>query len=85
MNIDFGNIGIRTGATGANGAVRMPAETTGAPATAANLTIGEQVAGLSSGEPVADVPAAALTRDDKLGRLVNAAFSQPPPAMPDFS
>ena len=28
-----------------------------------------------------DVPDAALSRDDALGRLVNAAFSLPPPPM----
>ena len=84
MDIDFGNIGIRTGVMGANSAVNVPAGTSGASATSANLTIGKHIAGISSGEPVANVPAAELTRDDKLGMLVNAAFNLPPPAMPDF-
>ena len=36
-------------------------------------------------EPTADVPDAALNRDDDLGKLVNSAFSLQPPPMPDFS
>ena len=35
-------------------------------------------------EPTADVPDAALSRDDDLGKLVNSAFSLQPPPMPDF-
>ena len=85
MDIDFGNIGIRTGVTGANAAVSVPAGNSVASARSANLTIGSHIAGISSGEPVANVPAAELTRDDKLGMLVNAAFNLPPPAMPDFN
>ena len=45
---------------------------------------GVQSAGLASAEPVADIPDAALSRDDALGRLVNAAFNIPPPPMPAF-
>lgn len=44
-----------------------------------------RTAGLASSEPVADVPDEALSRDDALGRLVNAAFSLPPPPMPAFT
>lgn len=39
---------------------------------------------LRNSEPVAEVPEAALSRDDALGNLVKAAFNLPPPAMPDF-
>lgn len=85
MDINLGNIGINTGLAGVNGAnAERVAERQGAPAAAANLTIGAHVAGISSGEPVAEVPASALARDDKLGMLVNSAFNLPPPAMPDF-
>ena len=84
MDIDLGNIGIRTGVMGASSAVSMQKGSFNAPAASANLTIGEHLAGISSGEPVADVPEAALTRDDKLGMLVNSAFNLPPPAMPEF-
>ena len=86
MDINLGNIGINTGMMGVNGAnAEHVADKFGASASKANLTIGTHVAGISSGEPVAEVPAAALARDDKLGVLVGAAFNLPPPAMPDFS
>ena len=39
---------------------------------------------LVSAEPISDVPDDALSRDDALGKLVNAAFSLPPPPMPAF-
>ncbi len=32
----------------------------------------------------AEIPAAALTRDDALGKLVDSAFALPPPPMPNF-
>ena len=44
-----------------------------------------QSSDISSSEPVADVPDAALDRDDALGKLMNAAFNLPPPPMPTFS
>ena len=44
-----------------------------------------QPSGIASSEPVADVPDAALDRDDALGKLMNAAFNLPPPPMPSFS
>ena len=40
---------------------------------------------LRSSEPVAEVPDAALSRDDAIGKLVTAAFNLPPPPMPAFS
>lgn len=86
MDINFGNIGINTGHNGVNGVGGDRAVgKASAPATTANLTIGEHVARIASGEPVAAVPEAALTRDDKLGALVAAAFNLPPPQMPDFA
>jgi len=39
---------------------------------------------LRDSEPVANVPDSALSRDDALGKLVNSAFSLPPPVMPTF-
>ena len=48
------------------------------------VTITNAPSGLASAEPVADIPDAALLRDDALGKLVNAAFSLPPPPMPAF-
>ena len=44
-----------------------------------------QPSGIASAEPVADVPETALSRDDELGKLMNAAFHLPPPPMPSFS
>ena len=44
-----------------------------------------QSSGIASSEPVADVPDAALDRDDALGKLMNAVFNLPPPPMPAFS
>ena len=44
-----------------------------------------QPSGIASSEPVADVPDTALSRDDELGKLMNAAFNLPPPPMPSFS
>ena len=44
-----------------------------------------QPSSIVSAEPVADVPDAALSRDDELGKLMNAAFNLPPPPMPSFS
>ena len=48
------------------------------------VTITNAPSGLASAEPVADIPDAALSRDDALGKLVSAAFSLPPPPMPAF-
>jgi hypothetical protein len=39
---------------------------------------------LQGSEPVTDVPAAELTRDDDLGKLMKAVFNLPPPPMPAF-
>ena len=44
-----------------------------------------QPSDIASSEPVADIPETALSRDDALGKLVNAAFSLPPPPMPAFT
>ena len=44
-----------------------------------------QPSNVASSEPVADVPDAALDRDDALGKLMNAAFNLPPPPMPAFT
>ena len=88
ININnFGNMGIRPETFGANG-VGANRETSAASNDArlqSNLTIGEGSAALVSAEPVADVPDAALDRDDALGKLMNAAFNLPPPPMPSFS
>ncbi len=53
---------------------------------ASNLTIGMRDADpVSGGEPVAEIPNDAISRDDALGKLVSSAFSLPPPPMPAFN
>ena len=87
MNINLNNIGIRPEMMGA-GTVNVQSETAKASQVSratSNLEITAGVAGLESSEPVADVPASALERNDPLGNLINSAFNLPPPPMPAFS
>ena len=49
------------------------------------VTITNAPRGVSSAEPVFDVPDSALSRDDALGKLVTAAFNFQPPPMPSFT
>ena len=86
MDINFNNIGIKNGMVDMNGmgAERIMSDKTEDSLATANLTIDNHIDGVSSGEPVAEVPDSALARDDKLGMLVSAAFNQSPPPMPDF-
>jgi len=87
MNINLNNIGIRPEmmGTGTVSAERETATASRVPHTSSNLEITAGVAGLESSEPVADVPASALERNDALGNLINSAFNLPPPPMPTFS
>ena len=86
MNINLNNIGIRPEMMGAGtvGAERETANASQASRAKPNLEITAGVADLESSEPVADVPASALERNDALGNLVNSAFNLPPPPMPAF-
>ena len=86
MNINLNNIGIRPEMMG-TGTVSVESETVKASKISRetpNLEITAGVAGLENSEPVADVPASALERNDALGNLVNSAFNLPPPPMPAF-
>ena len=86
MNINLNNIGIRPEMMG-TGTVSVESETVKASKVSRetpNLEITAGVAGLENSEPVADVPASALERNDALGNLVNSAFNLPPPPMPAF-
>ena len=86
MNINLNNIGIRPEMMG-TGTVSVESETVKASKVSRetpNLEITAGVAGLENFEPVADVPASALERNDALGNLVNSAFNLPPPPMPAF-
>lgn len=87
----FGSIGIGRGMSEATG-IGSGHETTDAAQSSrakslhvSNLSSGIQSAGLASAEPVGKVPEEALSREDELGRLMNAAFNLPPPPMPSFS
>ena len=82
-----GNIGVRPDATDVRigGAEQKSLESPSLFRTERNLTIEKGVGDISSAEPTADVPESELTRDDGLGRLVNAAFCLRAPPMPDFS
>ena len=87
---NFGTVGMDFGRLDAN-AVGAGSETKGAERTDARrgkqdaVTFAKaQPAGLTSSEPVGEVPDTALLRDDALGKLVSAAFNLPPPPMPAF-
>ena len=85
LNRNFnGNIGVRPDMQGIGGVGGTAEESPKASRTAANLTVGKGLDALSSAEPTAEISADALSRDDDLGKLVNAAFSLPAPPMPDF-
>ena len=91
MEINLGksfgsNMGVTTGTAGEGvaGARHLAGDASHGTRSVSNLTIGEGIAALSSAEPTADVPDAALRRDDDLGNLVNAVFNLPPPPMPNF-
>ena len=83
----LGNFGIGNDAAGIEktGAAREAVGTSRATAASVNMSAAQNVDGLFGAEPVADVPDAALTRDDALGKAVKAAFNLPPPPMPAFT
>ena len=81
-----GNIGARNDSSGAsvNNIEDKTSDTSHVSRLSSNLTIKKGVEALASAEPIAEVPESELTRDDKLGKLVNAAFSFQAPPMPSF-
>ena len=87
-NNSFGNVGIGRETMGANAVgAGVEAKDVGAARNAKNAVTftDARPADLASAEPLADVPDAALSRDDALGKLVSAAFNLPPPPMPSFT
>ncbi len=86
----FGNIGMGRGMPETTGidAGREMAEasqaSSGKSLQVSTRSSNVQSVGRASAEPVGEVPDAALSRDDDLGKLVNAAFNLPPPPMPSF-
>ena len=88
-NAFLDNLGMKQGMQGASQAAGLDA----ALASSANsqtiqsnnhLTITNAVV---SQEDIAaaQIPDAALSRDDALGKLIGSAFNLPPPPMPDFN
>jgi hypothetical protein len=86
-NGKFANVGMGFESQAANAVGAGSA--TGKPGAAAAgreaVTFTNAPSGLVSSEPVADIPDAALLRDDALGNVVNSAFNLPPPPMPAFT
>ena len=87
----FGSIGMGRGMSETTG-IGSGHETTDAAQSSrakslhvSNRSSSVKSAGLASAEPVGEVPEEALSRDDELGKLMNAAFNLPPPPMPSFS
>ena len=76
----FGNVGIGRETVGAANVASGGRADGTLSVTNAEVRLG----GIAASEPTAEVPDSALVRDDALGKLVNSAFSMPPPAMPAF-
>ena len=90
-NNGFGNIGMgretfdAKGIDAGNAAIGASQVSNSKSLQISDLSADAKAAGLASSEPVTDVPDAALSRDDALGKLVLAAFNMPPPPMPTFA
>ena len=87
MDINLNSIGIGNGAYGIGEQTKVDGvkvEGQKAGGQDVRLSMAHSFDVIRGSEPVAEVPDSALTRDDELGRLVSAAFSLPPPAMPEF-
>ena len=87
MEINFsknsvaGNWGVRQETIDASHVSSRASETTqsSSPLTITRATVSaEDIA-------AAEIPDAALTRDDALGKLIGSAFNLPPPPPPDFA
>ena len=88
MNIDFGNIAVRNAPFDIADPSKIQgrkAESPASPPSDLRLSDARTFDPLQGSEPVADVPASALSRDDDLGRLVASAFNLPPPPVPAFT
>ena len=88
MNVNFSNIGIGTGAFGGSQNVEgLKVESQKAKTDSQDLRLSPSptLDVLRGSEPVSDVPAGELVRNDDLGNLVSFAFNLPPPPMPNFN
>lgn len=81
INNGFGNVGMGQGPAEAANVESRPGKGGALSVTSADVRLG----GIAASEPTANVPDSALVRDDALGKLVDSAFSLPPPPMPAFS
>ena len=81
MNISFNPASVRPAVSAASREVRGPASD---PGKAADLSVTENLPAAVGGVPEIDVPDEALSRTDRLGQLVDAAFNLPAPP-PDFT
>ena len=87
MDLNINNIGIGTGAFGIGDQMNVGSQNTERAKMESKdvkLSSTQSFDVLRGSEPVADVPAGALVRDDDLGRLVSSAFNLPAPPMPAF-
>ena len=89
MDINFSNVGIGTGTFGVGDQPKVE----GQKASDQNSEIASQDLRISEvktldvlqgSEPVSEVPAVELSRDDALGKLVSSVFNFQPPPMPEF-
>lgn len=83
MNISFHPASVRPAASAASQEVQGAASASD-PKKAAGLSVTENRSPDVGGIPEIDVPDEALSRTDRLGQLVDAAFNLPAPP-PDFT
>ena len=81
----FKNQTIAPDVTGAGQTAGAGAVANSGASVSEKLQIKQPQAEAWASEPVADVPDSALRRDDDLGKLISAAFSLPPPPMPELN
>ena len=88
MEVNFNSMATRHEPIGAGltGAEVGAVNSSRAPQQKSSLKVSVEACDrLSAAEPTANVPDSALSRNDDIGRLVNAAFSLPAPPMPQFT
>lgn len=86
LNINFRSNPATTPASEAAAAAATDAAARNAAAAAPQAPLFTVTRGAAAPEDIqaANLPPDTLSRDDELGRLVNAVFNLPPPPMPDF-
>ena len=89
MNVNLNNVGIGPGAFGVGDqpkvdGQKLDGQNLGNARPDLHISQVKTVDVLRGSEPVAEVPAAELSRDDALGKLVASVYNLPPPPMPAF-